>query len=621
MLAGSRPLAAARASVAAAVRASTLRRAAPASVAAASSAVRSHAPPAAARHHQQRGMASAADAKQPEMFCFQCEQTESGTGCTTLGVCGKTPETAALQDLLVHQVKGLSLFSSRLHEMGRSDQELDEFLLRAMFSTLTNVNFDPDRFANDYCVRATELIAKAEKLYRAAGGTDDIDSSQFAVTGTAEELEAFARDHASVWKRRQDLGEDIAGLLELITYGAKGVAAYTTHELDASGNMNTEALKTLTMALAAIASEPDDGFDANTLTGLALKLGECNLNVMGGLEAAHLERFGIPSPQHVPTTPLTGKSILVSGHDLVDLEALLKQTEGKGINVYTHGEMLPAHGYPELKKYKHLIGNYGGAWQLQKFDFATFPGPIVMTSNCIVEPRKSYTDRIWTKNSVGWPGVKHLADHDYSAVIDQALELPGFDKVPPEQSFVTTGFGKDAVLGAAGAVVEAVQAGNLKHFFVIGGCDGSETERSYFHDLAMATPQESMIITIGCGKYRFNKENLGTIPGDSGLPRVLDMGQCNDAFGAIQVAVALQHAFGAASVNDLPLSFAVSWFEQKAVAVLLTLLHLGIQDIRLGPELPAFVSPAVLDVLVKGFGLRPINTDYAQEIQDMMAKK
>jgi len=563
--------------------------------------------------------AASATSEQPNMFCFQCEQTEGGSGCTTIGVCGKTPETASLQDLLVHQLKGISRFNSRLHQMGKPSAEIDAFVLRALFSTLTNVNFDSDRFVA-FCKEADAMLKNAEQLYRKAGGTDQIDTSSFQLGANTSlgALEDLGRKRGSVWARRQELGEDIAGLMELVTYGIKGAAAYHEHNLEMSGKTNPEIMKAIATGLDFLAAPPKGGYTAGDLTTLALKIGEANLSVMANLEQAHLSQFGTPSPKKVEIMPSKGKCILISGHDLVDLKALLEQTEGKGIDVYTHGEMLPGHGYPELNKHKHLKGNYGGAWQLQKFDFATFPGPIIMTSNCLIEPRKSYKERIYTRGVVGWPGVKHLKDRDFSGVINQALSLPGFDKDSSVQRHVTTGFGKDAVLGAAGAIVENVKAGNIKHFFFIGGCDGAEGERNYFKELALAAPKESVILTAGCGKYRFNKHDLGTIPGNSGIPRMIDMGQCNDSYGAVVVALALKDAFGAKSVNDLPLSFAVSWFEQKAVAVLLTLLHLGVKNIHLGPALPAFVSPAVLNVLIQNFGIKPINSNIHGELHSMM---
>jgi hydroxylamine reductase len=505
--------------------------------------------------------------------------------------------------------------------MGKGDDEIDTFVLQALFSTLTNVNFDSERFV-EYCNTADAHLKRAAELYKAAGGTEDISTTNYELPTSDRSiatLEALGADRNSVWRRRKDIGEDAVGLVELIQYGIKGAAAYHEHNVEITGKPDAKVMAVVTKALDLIAETPAGGYDIKELTATALGVGAANLDVLAGLDAAHLEQYGTPQPTQVDIMPVAGKCILVSGHDLKDLQAILEQTQGKGIDVYTHGELLPAHGYPELKKYEHLRGNYGGAWQLQKMDFAGFPGPIVMTSNCIIEPRKSYRDRMFTRGSVGWPGVKHIEGRDFSEVISQALELDGFQKDSKVQRKLTVGFGKDAVLAAAPAIVDEIQKGNIKHFFFIGGCDGSEGERSYFTDLALAAPKESVILTAGCGKYRFNKYDHGTTAG--GIPRLVDMGQCNDSYGAVVVALALKDAMGVESVNDLPLSFAVSWFEQKAVAVLLTLLHLGVKNIHLGPNLPAFVSPAVLDVLVQNFGLRPTNPDVNAELQNMLGGK
>jgi hydroxylamine reductase len=334
---------------------------------------------------------------------------------------------------------------------------------------------------------------------------------------------------------------------------------------------------------------------------MAMKVGEMNLNIMELLDAGGTEKYGHPEPTKVSVTNVKGKCILVSGHDLHDLELILQQTDGKGINVYTHGELLPAHGYPGLKKYKHLVGNYGGAWQLQKLEFTTFPGPIVVTTNCIIEPKKSYKDRIFTRNVVGWPGVKHIEGDDFSEVVSMAEQMEGFKADDPKPKEITVGFGRNAVMSVAPLVVDAVKSGQIKHFFLIGGCDGAEGERNYFRDVALNSPKDTVILTLACGKYRFNKMDFGEV---AGLPRLLDIGQCNDAYSAIQIAGALAKAFNT-DVNGLPLSFVISWFEQKAVAVLLTLLHLGVKNIHLGPHLPAFATPNMLDMLVKTFNLTP----------------
>lgn len=556
--------------------------------------------------------AAAMEAKTTDMFCYQCEQTENGSGCTKIGVCGKTPETAAMQDLLVHQVKAISQYAHRARMLGAkySDSVVDNACLAYLFSTLTNVNFDSDRFAI-YCRDAQTHRNTAKALYERAckeTGTKpealtnayQLNLSDFSVKG----LEAEGKKHGVQTKKKQ-FGDDITGLIELIMYGVKGTAAYAEHSHRLAA-LPDSVFAGLHKALNLVTMEKPD---VPTLLGCALEVGGVNLEVMGLLEAGHINKLGTPAPKAVARDPVPGKCILVSGHDMVDMEAILKATEGKGINVYSHGELLPAHSYPNLGKYKHFVGHYGGPWQQQQFEFRAFPGPIVMTTNCMMEPRKSYKKRLFTRTVTGWPGVTHLeANDDWSTVIKCALAEDGFtdaDVVPEasRKSFMT-GFGKDTILGVAPQVIAAIKSGAIKNFFVIGGCDGGEETRSYFRDLAKGTPDDSVILTLGCGKYRFNDLPLGDI---GGIPRVLDMGQCNDSYGAIQVAVALSKALNC-GVNDLPLHFAVSWFEQKAVAVLLTLLHLNIQNIHLGPALPGFATPAILDVLVKNYGISPIGT-------------
>eukprot|EP00455_Lapot_gusevi_P022731 TRINITY_DN2368_c0_g1_i7.p1 TRINITY_DN2368_c0_g1~~TRINITY_DN2368_c0_g1_i7.p1 ORF type:complete len:425 (-),score=190.83 TRINITY_DN2368_c0_g1_i7:303-1427(-) len=362
-----------------------------------------------------------------------------------------------------------------------------------------------------------------------------------------------------------------------------------------------------------------DAETMNKLVGLTLGVGKTNVTVMQMLDAGHTGRFGHPVPTQVRTTPVQGKSILVSGHDLRDLEALLEATKDQGINIYTHGEMLPAHGYPGLKKYPHLAGHYGGPWQLQKLEFAQFPGPILMTTNCIIEPRKSYKDRIFTTNAVGWPGVRHLEHHDFGTLIEYAKHSEGFEKTDPETKPLTVGFHHNTILSVADQVLGAVHGGKLRHVFLIGGCDGSEGERSYYSKLAKGLPSDTLVLTLGCGKYRFNKHEFGNLPG-TGLPRLLDMGQCNDAYGAVVVASTLAKALNC-GVNDLPLSLALSWFEQKAVAVLLSLLHLGVKRIRIGPALPAFLTPNVLELLIKTFDLKAANIQNVEQDIELMLQK
>eukprot|EP01122_Echinamoeba_exundans_P010487 TRINITY_DN3938_c0_g1_i1.p1 TRINITY_DN3938_c0_g1~~TRINITY_DN3938_c0_g1_i1.p1 ORF type:complete len:618 (+),score=189.43 TRINITY_DN3938_c0_g1_i1:73-1926(+) len=540
------------------------------------------------------------------MFCFQCEQTRDGKGCSTVGVCGKDSDVAALQDLLVHINKGISQYALRLSKMGLAEPDADLFVMKSLFATLTNVNFDSARFVT-YLKSAQKLLDSLRTKYEAACKSKGLTPER--LTGPAltkltnlDDVKSLVEQGNGVGinPRREQLGNaDILGLQELITYGLKGACAYAEHaeilgKMDA--DVNQQVHEVLDFLATADAKTPVDAY-----LGMAMKVGAMNLRIMELLDAGGTEKFGHPTPTKVRVTPVKGKCILVSGHDLNDLELILKQTEGKGINVYTHGELLPAHGYPGLKKYKHLVGNYGGAWQLQKLEFSTFPGPIVVTTNCLVEPKKSYKDRIFTRNVVGFSGIKHIATDDFSEVINIAQNMEGFKADDPRPKDITVGFGRNAVMSVAPAIIDAVKSGKLKHFFLIGGCDGAEGERNYFRDVALNAPKDTAILTLACGKYRFNKMEFGEV---AGLPRLLDIGQCNDAYSAIQIASALAKAFGT-DVNGLPLSFVISWFEQKAVAVLLTLLHLGVKNIHLGPHLPAFATPNMLNILVSTFGLKP----------------
>lgn len=537
------------------------------------------------------------------MYCYQCEQTKGGTGCTEYGVCGKDPVSAALQDLLVYTAKGIGMYAHRARRLGTSDPEIDRFTIEALFTTVTNVNFDPTRL-NELLTRAVAIRDTARDLYENAArsvGQEPETLSGPATWRPAASLDERLAQQAeiSIEARKVRLGDDVVGLQELLAYGLKGAAAYADHAL-ILGQQDEAVWAFFHEALDFLASEPTD---IEGLTAMALRCGEVNLRVMEILDAANTGAYGAPQPTSVRIEPIAGKAILVSGHDLKDLEELLKQTEGKGINVYTHGEMLPAHGYPGLKRYAHLVGNYGGAWQDQQKEFDAFPGAILMTTNCIQRPRDGYNDRIFTSGLVAWPGVRHIGDRDFSPVIDAALRAEGFAEDGPDKT-ITVGFARDAVLGVADEVIQAVKDGAIRHFFLIGGCDGAKPGRNYFTELAQLVPDDCVILTLACGKYRFNKLDFGSI---AGIPRLLDVGQCNDAYSAIRIAVALADAFET-DVNSLPLSLVLSWYEQKAVVILLTLLHLGIRNIRLGPSLPAFVTPAVLNVLVETFDLAPITT-------------
>jgi len=532
------------------------------------------------------------------MFCYQCEQTAQGTGCTKGGVCGKSPEVSGLQDLLVYVLRGLSLYALEGKKVGAGNTRVNEFVSEGLFATLTNVNFDQQRFQS----LIESAVSRREELKKdiaAAGGKTDFteDAATFTPASSLEGLVAQA-EKANL-KADPDINEDILSLQHILLFGLKGVAAYADHarilgkEDDAVNDFICEAL--------AAPFNKELGLDE--WIGLVLRCGEVNLKTMELLDAANTETYGHPVPTKVPLGPKQGKAILVSGHDLKDLEQLLQQTEGKGINVYTHGEMLPCHGYPELKKYGHFYGHYGTAWQNQRKEFEAFPGAILMTTNCIQRPSDTYKDNIFTTGLVGWPGVVHIADKDFTKVINKALELPGFaDDI--DKGSVMVGFARNAVMGVAGKVIEAVKGKAIRHFFLVAGCDGARPGRNYYTEFVEKVPKDCVVLTLACGKFRFFDNDLGDI---GGIPRLLDIGQCNDAYSAVQIAVALANAFEC-GVNDLPLSMVLSWYEQKAVAILLSLLHLGIKDIRLGPTLPAFVTPNVLDVLVKNFDIKPIST-------------
>ena len=532
------------------------------------------------------------------MFCFQCEQTGKGEGCTKIGVCGKKPEVAALQDLLVYSLKGLSLYAAEAQKVGFSDGTVNTFTCEALFSTLTNVNFDPDRFVK-LIKKSVELRDNLKSRVAEAGGKADIaeEAANFTPRDT---LDGLVEQGEQVGiKTDPDANADILSLKELLIYGVKGVAAYADH----ARILGKSDDAVYAFVHEAMASTSKKDINADELLGLVLKCGEINLRTMELLDEANTGTYGHPVPTTVPLGVKKGKAILVSGHDLKDLEEILKQTEGKGINIYTHGEMLPCHGYPELKKYSHFYGHYGTAWQNQAKEFGQFPGAILMTTNCIQKPQETYQDNIFTAGLVGWSGVNHIINKDFSPVIDKALEMEGFTE-DREGKEVMVGFARNAVMGVTGKVIEAVKNKDIRHFFLVGGCDGAKPGRSYYTEFVEKVPEDCVVLTLACGKFRFFDKDLGDI---GGIPRLLDVGQCNDAYSAVQIAVALADAFEC-GVNDLPLSFILSWYEQKAVAILLTLLYLGIKDIRLGPSLPAFVTPNILNILVDKFDIKPIST-------------
>ncbi len=548
-----------------------------------------------------------------DMFCYQCEQTAQGTGCTRHGVCGKDPTTADLQDLLLHVAKGVSMYAHRAAEMGKRDRQVGRYVIEALFTTVTNVNFAPERIAQTIHAGA-EVRDRAKELYRQGcqeAGTEPEELGAPADLQPADTVEGLDEQaaRASIARRKEQRGEVIAGLMELVTAGLKGMAAYADHarilgvEDDEVYDFFFETLDFLTR----------DELPREQLLGKSLEVGEMNLKVMGMLDQANTGAYGHPEPTQVRITPRAGKCILVSGHDLKDLKDLLEQTEGTGIDVYTHGEMLPANAYPELKKHEHLVGNYGGAWQDQQQEFDAFPGAILMTTNCIQKPRESYQGRIFTTGLVAWPGVEHVENGQFARVIEAARQAQGFAEDAPEKT-IPIGFARNAVLGVADKVIDAVKGGDIRHFFLIGGCDGARSGRNYYTELAEQVPEDCVILTLACGKYRFNKMEFGDI---GGIPRLLDCGQCNDAYSAIRIAVALAEAFDC-DVNELPLSLILSWYEQKAVCILLTLLHLGIKNMRLGPTLPAFVTPPVLEYLVEQLNIQPISTPQ-EDLQAVLA--
>ncbi len=535
------------------------------------------------------------------MFCYQCEQTARGEACTKVGVCGKQPDVAVLQDLLTYALTGLSLVAVAGRKAGVNDRDINVFICGALFSTLTNVNFDPSRFALLLRQCASYRDALLEKV-KAAGGNIIIanDSVRFKPAGTIEQL--VAQGEKVGLKSYPAVSEDVLSLKHIALFGMRGISAYADHA-QILGKEDESVYAFIQEGLAQLINEKmtlDEGIN------LVLKCGEINLKTMELLDAANTGAYGHPVPTKVPLGAKKGKAILVSGHDLKDLEELLKQTAGKGIYVYTHGEMLPSHGYPGLKKYDHFYGHYGTAWQNQAKEFAEFPGAILMTTNCIQRPQSSYLPNIFTSGQVGWPGVPHISNRDFTQVIKRAIVLPGF-AADVDCGSVTAGFGRNAILAVADKVIEAVKNKDIRHFFLVAGCDGAKPGRNYYTEFVELVPKDCVVLTLACGKFRFFDKELGDI---GGIPRLLDVGQCNDAYSAIQVAIALSRAFGV-GVNELPLSMVLSWYEQKAVAILLTLLSLGIKNIRLGPTLPAFTSPNVLDFLVKTFNIMPITTPEA----------
>src|SRR5208283_2493671 len=529
------------------------------------------------------------------MFCYQCEQTAKGQGCTVAGVCGKTADVASLQDLLVYMLRGLSQLSIEACKAGIKDEKIYLFTCEALFSTLTNVNFDPEAIAA-YIRKTAQLQEQLRSKLQSVKGNVNT-AFNLPLEKTIEGLVAQGKRYGI--NSEPTIDPDLHSLQWLLTYGLKGVAAYTYHA-SLFGKKDSKVFDFIHEGLSAPLNK---SLGANEFVGLVFKCGEINIRAMELLDAGNTETYGHPVPTKVPLGHKKGKAILVSGHDLIDLEEILRQSQGKGIYVYTHGEMLPTHGYPGFKKYLHFYGHYGTAWQNQQKEFAQFPGAILMTTNCIQRPVESYRGNIFTSGPVGYPGVPHISGKDFSPVIQKALAMPGFQE-DKEGKTVLVGFGRNAVLSVADKVIASVKSGHIKRFILVGGCDGAKPGRSYYTEFVEKAPKNTVILTLACGKFRFFDKDLGTI---DEIPRLLDIGQCNDAYSAVKIAQALADAFGV-QINDLPLSLVLSWYEQKAVAILLSLLYLGIKDIRLGPSLPAFITPNILKVLVDKFNIMPIKT-------------
>ena len=546
-----------------------------------------------------------------EMFCFQCQETSKNVGCTIRGVCGKSAEVAKLQDLLVYVLKGIAFWGTRGREMGVIHSETDLFVAQALFATITNANFDETRFIT----LIEEAVVRREALKQAAQGKcEQLHGKPCPGNGPdwanwqpqSYDLDQLVDKAGTVGVMAdEELDLDIRSLRELILYGLKGMAAYTDHAYV----LDAEDPEILAFIQAMLEATTNPKLSVADLTGLVLKTGEMGLRAMALLDKANTDAYGHPEPTQVNLGVRPGPGILVSGHDLWDIDELLQQTQGTGVNVYTHGEMLPANAYPAFKKYNHFVGNYGGSWWKQREEFESFGGPILMTTNCIIRPKESYQDHIFTSGMAGYPGCKHIPDRkpgeqkDFSEIIAQAKTLP--EPQTLEEKSITIGFAHQAVINHAEAVINAVKSGAISRFVVMGGCDGRQRTREYYTEVAQSLPQDTIILTAGCAKYRYNKLDLGDI---NGIPRILDAGQCNDSYSLIKTALALADAFEVDDVNDLPISYDIAWYEQKAVIVLLALLSLGIKKIRLGPTIPAFLSPNVTDVIVRSFDIKPIDT-------------
>jgi hydroxylamine reductase len=551
------------------------------------------------------------------MFCYQCQEAAKNVGCEFKGVCGKTEDVSNLQDLLIYLLKGISIYAYKAEELGVKDEKAAKFVVESLFATITNVNFDDERFLT-LIQEALEIREAVKEEFEKAYQKEYVKKYSGKLPDEArwygETIEDYYQKSREIGVLNTE-GEDVRSLRELLIYGLKGIAAYTEHAYI----LNQKDNDIFSFIFKGLAATTDDTLTVDDLTALVIECGEVAVKTMALLDKANTSSYGHPEPTQVNIGVRNRPGILVSGHDLKDLEELLEQSRDKGVDIYTHGEMLPANSYPFFKKYDHFVGNYGNAWWEQKEEFERFHGPILMTTNCLVPPKESYKDRVYTTGVVGFPGVKHIPDRekgeekDFSPIIEQALDCQ-----PPEElekGTIPGGFAHQAVLGVADKVVEAVKSGKIKRFVVMAGCDGRHRDREYYTDVASKLPEDAVILTAGCAKYRYNKLELGDI---DGIPRILDAGQCNDSYSLVVIAQKLAEAFEVGDINELPISYDIAWYEQKAVAVLLALLYLGVKGIRLGPSLPAFLSPGVLRVLVEKFAIKPIST-VEEDVRSIMA--
>jgi hydroxylamine reductase len=539
-----------------------------------------------------------------DMFCFQCQETAKGTGCTAKGVCGKVADVANMQDLLIYLCKGISVYTSKARKMEINNQKADKFIVDSLFMTITNANFDKEDFVKKI-KEGLDLREDIKNQYLNAGGKLNRDFPDCATWEAKENFDFEEKANSSEVGVLATEDEDKRSLRELLTYGIKGIAAYAEHAF----NLGYENETIYEFIQRGLAATTDDSISIDELVGLVMECGKIGVEAMSLLDKANTETYGHPEISKVNIGVRNNPGILISGHDLKDMEELLEQTKDTGVDVYTHGEMLPANYYPAFKKYTHFVGNYGNAWWKQNVEFEKFNGPILMTTNCIIPPRDSYKERVFTTGTVGYPGMVHIPDRekgkskDFSQIIEMAKQCP--PPVEIEKGEIVGGFAHNQVIALADKIIEAVKSGAIRRFFVMAGCDGRMKSRNYYTEFAKKLPKDTVILTAGCAKYRYNKLDLGDI---NGIPRVLDAGQCNDSYSLAVIALKLKEILGLDDINKLPISYNIAWYEQKAVIVLLALLYLGVKNIHLGPTLPAFLSPNVTNVLVDKFNIGGIGS-------------